>query len=211
MSDPIPIKPKKTTPPEDAKDIASLWLDPKLGDGLVDVRHHEIPVGKPKDFFRVCPDPAYRKVAEIYTLKVEGQVEEQHFIMDRDMQNMFEETQRCTLVTVIYRNGAPRLWPLKLPKDGGHDNEAWRSAREAAKAAFDKWVKLVWKGRAYLTREAQAGYAPDPDWSKLPAFDELVRLAFGESGIIRSHDHSVVKEHLVGAAAKQAGDDDGLS
>ena len=212
MTDPIPIKPKKTEPPDDAKDINSLWLDPKLGDGLVDVRHHEIPVGKPKDFFRVCPDPAYRRLAEIYTLKVEGQIEEQHFVMAPGMQGMFEETQRCTLVTVVYRNGAPRLWPLKLPKDGGHDNEAWRTAREAAKAAFERWVKLVWKGRTYITREAQPGYAPDPDYSKLPSFDELVKLAFGKSGIIRSKDHSVVKEHLLGVGpGKQAEDDDGLS
>ena len=34
--DPIPLKPKKR-PPDDAIDMDSLWLDPKLGDGLVDV------------------------------------------------------------------------------------------------------------------------------------------------------------------------------
>ena len=49
-------KPAKGTPP-DALDIGSLWLDPALGDGLIDVHYHEIPVGKPKDFFRVNPDP----------------------------------------------------------------------------------------------------------------------------------------------------------
>ena len=41
---PIPLKPKKT-PPDDALDIDSLWLDPALGDGLVDVHYHDIPVG----------------------------------------------------------------------------------------------------------------------------------------------------------------------
>jgi len=35
-------------PPEDASDIAALWLDPALGDGLVNVHYHNIPVGKPK-------------------------------------------------------------------------------------------------------------------------------------------------------------------
>ena len=47
---PIPLKPKQQAVPDDAHDLASLWLDPKLGDGLVDVHYHEIPIGKPKDF-----------------------------------------------------------------------------------------------------------------------------------------------------------------
>jgi hypothetical protein len=45
------------------------------------------------------------------------------------------------------------------------DNEAWTSARAAAKTAFTKWVKLVWVRRAYMTRDAQDGYAPDPDYN----------------------------------------------
>src|SRR5262245_9058939 len=38
--------------PADALDLAELWLDPALGDGLVDVLFHEVPIGKPKNFFR---------------------------------------------------------------------------------------------------------------------------------------------------------------
>jgi hypothetical protein len=77
-NDPIPLR--KAEPPEDALDINSLWLDPALGDGLVDVHFHLVPVGKPKTFFRVNPDPAYRRLTEIYTHKVEGQIDEQNFI-----------------------------------------------------------------------------------------------------------------------------------
>jgi hypothetical protein len=40
---PIPLR--KVEPPEDALDINSLWLDPALGDGLVDVHFHLVPVG----------------------------------------------------------------------------------------------------------------------------------------------------------------------
>jgi len=43
--------------PNDASDIEALWLDPALGDGLTDTNWHTIPVDKPKDFFRVHPDP----------------------------------------------------------------------------------------------------------------------------------------------------------
>lgn len=207
---PIPLKPKKATP-DDALDIELLWLDPALGDGLVDVHYHEIPVGKPKNFFRVNPDPAYRRLTEIYTHKVEGEIEEQNFIIAKPMRGRIDEARRCTLVTVIYRDGSPRLWPLKLPKENEKDNEAWSSARSAAKLAMEKWVKLVWQKRSYLTRDAQPGYAPDPDWSKLPSFDELIELAFGKHGIIRGEDHPIVQDLFGAAPKKRSDDDDGLS
>ena len=211
-----PVKPSKIRKldlvpvPADALDLAELWLDPALGDGLVDVRFHEVPIGKPKNFFRVNPDPTYRQLTEIYVHKVEGQIDEEHFIIAAPMRGRIAEAQRCTLVTVIYRDGSPRLWPLKLPKDGERDNEAWISARKAARNAMDKWVKLIWQRRAYLTRDALPGYAPDPDWTKLPPYNELVRLAFGEHGIIRDEDHPIVRE-LFGAPPKKPDDDDELS
>jgi hypothetical protein len=205
---PIPLKPKTKAAPDDALDVDSLWLDPALGDGLVNVAFHNIPVGKPRDFFRVSKDPAFRRLSEIYTHKVEGQIDEQNFIISKPMQGVIEEARRCTLVVVVYRDGSPRLWPLKLPKDGERDNGAWISARSAAKVAMDKWVKLVWQRNTYLTREALPGYAPEPDWSKLPSFDELVRLGFGESGIIRDKNHRIVLD-LFGAPPQKASDDDG--
>jgi hypothetical protein len=51
------------------------------------------------------------------------------------------------------------------------------------------------------------GYAPDPDWSKLPPFNDLVKLAFGEHGVIHDTSHPVYRE-LFGMPA-QAGDTDG--
>jgi hypothetical protein len=71
---------------------------------------------------------------------------------------------------------------------------------------MDRWVKLVWVKRAYQTRDAQPGYAPDPDFSKLPPFNELVRLALGEHGIIKDEKHPVFRE-LFGMP-KKADDDD---
>jgi hypothetical protein len=208
---PTLLKLKTPEPPDDAIDIDSLWLDPALGDGLVDVHYHDIPVGKPRDFFRVNPDPAYRRLTEIYVHKVEGQIEEQTYIIAKPMQGAIEEARRCTLVTVVYRDGSPRLWALKLPKDGEKDNDAWITARSAAKVAMEKWTKLIWVRRTYATRDALPGYAPEPDWSKLPPFDELVRLAFGEHGIIRDKNHRIVLD-LFGAPPKKAGhDDDSLS
>src|SRR5262245_9938087 len=58
VDDPIPLR-KEYKPPPDADDLSGLWLDTALGDGLTDTRLHSVPVGKPKNFFRVVADPAY--------------------------------------------------------------------------------------------------------------------------------------------------------
>jgi hypothetical protein len=184
-----------------------LWLSPALGDGIVDVHYHTVAVGKPKGYFRTHPNKDYRRRAEIYTHKPEGTVEETHYILAPPMHGQIPEARPCTLVTVIDRGGTPRLWPIKFPKEGERDNEAWVSARSAAKTAIDKWVMLVWDKRAYLTRDAQRGYAPDPDVSKLPPYPELVKLGFGEHGIIRDKLHPVYRE-LFGVAAQPAADGD---
>jgi hypothetical protein len=187
-------KPKLFAVPSDAEDFESLWQDPALGDGIVNVGYHTVPVGKPKDFFRTHPDSSYRRRAEIYIHKPEGIIDEQCFIIAPSMQGRIPEAQPCAIVTVVYRDGSPRLWPVKFPKDGERDNDAWVSARTAARIAIDRWIKVVWVRRTYQTREAQDGYAPDPDFSRLPPFNELVKLALGEHGIIRDTAHPIYRE-----------------
>jgi hypothetical protein len=195
------------TAPPDATDFESLWLDPALGDGITDTSYHAVPTGKPRDFFRVHPDIAWRRRTEIYTHRPEGAIDEQHYILAPAMWGRIPEARLCTLVTCIYRDGSPRLWPVKFPKDGERDNDAWMTARAACKAGLTKWVKLVWVRRAYTTRDALPGYAPDPDWSKLPPFNDLVKLAFGEHGVINDTEHPIYRE-LFGMPA-QASDTDG--
>jgi hypothetical protein len=199
---------------DDALDLSDLWLDPALGDGLTDTVLTSVPMDKPKDFFRVHPGKDYRRLTEVYTHKPEGQIEEQHFLVGKAMRGRIEEARPATIVTCVYRDGSVRLWPLKRPRSGEKDNDAWTSARAAAREAMDKWVKLVWVRRAYKFREAQTGYAPDPDWEKLklPPFDQLVALAVGPNGIMRSPEHPIYRD-LIGAASKPTlklvgGDDD---
>jgi hypothetical protein len=181
-------------PIPDASDIEALWMDQSLGDGIVDVTYHNVPVGKPRDFFRTAPDPAYRRRTEIYTHKPEGEIDEVHYIIAPTMHGQIPEARPVTIVTVVHRDGSPRLWPIKFPRDGERDNEAWATARAAAKVGMDRWVKLVWVKRSYLTRDASPGYAPDPDFTKPPQFNELVRLAFGDHGIIRDTAHPIYRE-----------------
>jgi hypothetical protein len=196
-----------TAVPADASDLSDLWFDPALGDGLTDTTFDRIPVAKPRDFFRVHPDPNFRRQTEVYTHKPEGQIEEQHFILAKPMQGMIEEARPAIIVVCIYRDGTLRLWPLKRAKASEKDNDAWKSAREAAREAMTKWVRIVWVRTAYQWRQAQPGYAPDPDWTKLPTFDQLVVHAFGQHGIIRDTNHHIYRD-LMGAAPRKAGTDD---
>jgi hypothetical protein len=111
------------------------------------------------------------------------------------------------LVAVVYRDGSPRLWPIKQPKEGEKDNAAWISARAAVKVSLERWTRVVWVRSTYHTRDAEEGYAPNPDWKKLPPFHELLKLAFGDAGIIRDKTHAIY-HHLKGAKPKAAADDE---
>jgi len=87
----------------------------------------------------------------------------------------------------------PRLWPLIAPRPGENDNAAWATARDVARDGFTRWTKLVWAGREFISRHADIGYAPDPDWSRLPPFDEIVCTALGPDGIIRDEQNRAYK------------------
>jgi hypothetical protein len=193
--------------PDDTADITRLF-DPEIGDSITDTVVHGIPLGKPRDFFRTHPEKAYRQSSMVYCHKPENVIDAQYFIIDPAMQSHFEDDARkCTLVTVIDRTGDLRLWPISMPRESEHDNEAWKSARAAARRGIDKWVRVVWSKRAYKVREAKVGYAPEPDWSKLPPFHELVRIAFGEHGIVRDENHPIYCALL---GTKAAADDDDI-
>jgi hypothetical protein len=198
--------------PKDANDLDSLWLSREVNDDITAITHHKIIVDKPKNFFRTVPGSEYRRHVEIYTHKIEGVVGEQHYIIAKPMRGLIEEARPAQLVTVVYRDGTPRLWPIKSPKEGERDNEAWVAARSCANSAQTKWVKLVWVKSSYLTRDSQPGYAPEPDWTKppfkLPSFEELVRAGFGEHGIIKNKSHPIYRE-LFGAAPVKPVQDDG--
>jgi hypothetical protein len=147
--------------PDDAKDIEGLF-EPDMGDPITELAILNVPVGKPKDFFRTHPDKAYRRRVNLYTHKPEGVVETQYFIVDPAMSGLIDEARPCNLVVIVDRTGSPRFWPISLPRDGEHDFVAWQTAREIVRRGLDRWVRAVWVKSAYVAREAQEGYAPEP-------------------------------------------------
>ena len=125
------------------------------------------------------------------------------------MRGRLEEARPCVLVTCIYRDGSPRLWPVMFPRDGEKDNDGLVNS-PSCRARRDRQMgcALVWSKRSYLTRDALPGYAPDPDWKKLPAFNELVKAAFGPHGVIQDTDHPIYRELMGAPATVNANDDD---
>jgi hypothetical protein len=214
MAKPIPLKPVKPTllkpvkptllkpTPPDAIDFESLWEDPKLGDGITTSFQSSVPVDKPLTFFRTHPDLSYRRRTTIYTHKIQGVIGEQHYIVAPPMRGLIEEARKCSLVCVIYRDGSVRLWVIKSPRKDEKDNAAWLDARAAAKIALEHWIRIVWISGAYQTRYAEKGYAPDPDWSKVPPWDDLIEQGFGERGIIKNKSHPIYRE-LAGLATEK--------
>jgi hypothetical protein len=179
--------------PPDAFDIASLYISSD-DDPLTTTRLHNVPMGKPRDFFRVVPGREYRQQFEIYNHKSENAIETEHYLIGPGMRGRIIEARPCLLVTCVDRAGLPRLWPLMMPRSGEKDNDAWVSAREAAKEAMTRWVRLIWSNRAYTTRVAQPGYAPEPQFDKLPPFEELLRLTVGNGGVIHDESHAIYKQ-----------------
>jgi hypothetical protein len=99
------------TIPADTEDLNSLWIDPKLGDGITSTSFHTVPVGRPRDFFRTHPSADYRRRTEIYVHKPEGAIDEQWFIIAPSMRGYGRSASRgmaSAITTRGYRPGPPR-------------------------------------------------------------------------------------------------------
>jgi hypothetical protein len=177
----------------EAHDIAACW-QPMVSDPLATSVQLNVAVGRPHDFFRVVADIAYRRRVEFYKHKPEGAMDETFYLVGPNLIGSIPEARPATLVTCVDRLGNARLWPLTLPRDGEKDNQSWINAREAARLAMGKWVKLTWNGRAHVVREATPGYAPEPNLAALAPFDDLARIAFGAHGVIADETHPVYRE-----------------
>src|SRR5262245_35871398 len=92
----------------DTDDIESLWSSPSITDDLAVTALHTVAVGKPKDYFRVIPDRAYRKRCDLYLHKPEDQIEREYYIVAPSMKDRFEGARPCLIVTVINRVGTPK-------------------------------------------------------------------------------------------------------
>jgi hypothetical protein len=150
-----------------------------------------IPARKPnpQDFVRVHPNPEHRR----NILCVDLKDDREHFLVRQEIaRQLIGETVMKTIFTAINRQGVLFMWPVTIPPPDGKQLEWWRSQREAAELAMNRWVRVKANMSlgAYEMFEAE-GVMADPKWPDLP-FMELLRIAFRDRMIDRV-DHPVIK------------------
>jgi hypothetical protein len=196
-------------PPPELVDFESLWIRSDDADPLTTKTLHKIPIGRPKDFFRTVPDPSYRRKAEIYVHKSDNNNDETMYLIGSALRGQIAEAKPFVIVTVVDRLNKPRLYPIRVPDEDGTDYVSWETQRSIAAQAKDKWVRLFYQGHAhgYGSRIAEDGYAPEPDFSQLPTYNELINGGFGPTGVMNIKSHPVYRD-LFGLVSPASDDDD---
>ena len=137
----------------DATDIECLWFDPALGDGITNTTSHSPSWSASRRIFSArLPIRTTAAAGEMYVHKVEGDVRRDALHPRPSMRGMIPEATPCvTLVTVVYRDGTPRLWPVKHAR-GEHDNRHGSPRARPPRPDGDSGSN--WSGSATPTRRA---------------------------------------------------------
>jgi hypothetical protein len=154
----------------------------------------QIGVRKPhrREFFRVHPDPAFQETMAVIILKEE--MNETYLVEPRLAQGLAREITFVNLLTCINVGGNVFLWPLQAPTNERRRNQWHTSAREAAKLALEKWVRMIPdKDAGCYAIYTGADNLADVEYPKGKTFRDFLRLAFGTEGVIRDKDHPLLK------------------
>jgi hypothetical protein len=176
---------------EDEWNLDSLRLDQSF-DQMIGAEQvvTTVPVRKPlsQEFFRIHSDPSWRLQVALLQIRDENEV----FIVERNLwTDLWEEISPAMLFMAVSRDGAPFLWPVRLPKDGRIDrfNE---SDMKVVTAARKNWVRRYWvpeiKSHKVL---ATTKLTMQPVWPEI-GFEEVVKIAFKDRRI-KSLDHPAIK------------------
>lgn len=151
-----------------------------------------VPVRKPnsQDFVRVHSNPAFHENFPVIQLKDDN---EQYLVVNSLVPDLAGEIASVTLHLAANKQGVVFFWPVRLPAPDGKDFDAWRSAREAAGLARQKWIRLKWNKSlgAYEIHEA-VNQSSEPEWPADLDYWDLIKIAFRDH-IIQDLDHPVVK------------------
>lgn len=149
-----------------------------------------VPVRKPHRqwFFQTHPSAEWHYPA--YTL--EDQEDGQLYLVDRPLWSVLDgEIVFKTMVAAVNRQGTFFFWPVRMSSPNGRKDEWGRTAREFAKMAMGKWVRVTpnMDLGAYQVTVARGG--PEAVWPNLE-FPKLLEIAFRDK-IIRDFDHPLLK------------------
>jgi hypothetical protein len=155
-----------------------------------------VPVRKPKPqtFFRVHPDEKYRINVALLELEEDGDI----YLVPPPVLAALPEhiaalVKEHTLYTCMTRQGTVFLWHVKAVP--GKGRAAWAtSAREGASHAMKEWARIAWNhdlGAYEIVPAEEALKIPEPVWSNIPPFQELLRIGF-RNRIITTVNHPVI-------------------
>jgi hypothetical protein len=148
------------------------------------------PLQKPPKsrFVRVHPSPGYR-MSGVLTITDTDTGEINYVSPDLELPEFIESQTRITdLYAAQMSDGSFFIWPI-------HRSETtwFRAARQAVATASRKWIAVVAR-RSANTYDliAPEDTIPEPDWSALPPFAEMVESAF-DGHMITHPDHPFLR------------------
>lgn len=150
-------------------------------------------VGKPnkQEWFRIHPDPEFRNNFAILEFKDENLV---YLVAPEMAETLQGEIYFATVYFGITRMNVPFLWPIRLPDENGKQHECHRTAALGAEHAMTQWTRIVHNKAAGAYDIYPALRDPgEPKWPNKP-FNELLRIAFRNEGIIDSDEHPAVRK-----------------
>jgi hypothetical protein len=148
---------------------------------------------KPREYFRVHPDPNFSGPMWLFEHEVDMDVET--YVVSKQVRPLIaEEIKLMQVFTAVNKLGAVFLWAVQIPTDCDKRVRQIAEAKlRAAEEAKSKWVSMRWSGPhgAHLTKVAQ-GDLGEPVWGA-EDFQQLIRTAF-DGRVIDSVDHEIVRE-----------------
>jgi hypothetical protein len=152
-----------------------------------------VPVRKPnrQHFIRTHSSSEYRGTFAL--IKLSDDRDAFYLIVPEIAKKLPGEFFMSTVFTAINRQGVVFLWPVRLPAPDGRTLEWHRSEMEAAERAMEGWLRV----KANMSLGANEMFEPDgvipnPDWSDLPSFQELISIGF-RGHLVDRLDHAVVQ------------------
>jgi hypothetical protein len=153
----------------------------------------------PYDYFRVNPDPAMTKTMGFIELPDER---DDLYIVKKNMATIFGSRVSLRQVFVYQTaSGKLALWACKLPRteSGGRrsgGDKYNKTALKAADMAKSEWVMILsdQDEKCYRIFTPPSGSkVVEPDWTKCPPFNELLRRAFGDGHVVKDNNHPLVR------------------
>jgi hypothetical protein len=151
-----------------------------------------------QEWFRVHPDPEFRRNFGLIELKADNEF---YFVHPDLIATLGQWCYPATLYTWVDStiNPLPRLWPVRLPGSDGGDNGYWASARGIADYAMEKWTQM-WGDKAsgiYRYRGTDKLKDKKPDWRGLTA-ERVFEIGI-KPRLIATLDHPVASKLMHGA------------